>query len=73
MPPVKEMSAVTIGRMKAVSQVPGLRKLIVPVVWPDRLSMRIRWSLMELTGEQIPEPNPPTASLLEWFLEALEQ
>ena len=69
--PTKEMSAVTIGRMKAVSQAPVLRKLIVPNITAGGLSLRIRWAVMELTGESIPEPSPPTAGKSGWFLEPI--
>jgi hypothetical protein len=67
--PIREMSAVSIGRMKAVSQAPELRKHITPKVTAGGLHQRIRWALIELTGESIPEPDPPTASTSGWFLE----
>ena len=67
--PVKEMSAVTIGRMQAVSQAPALRKFMVPGISAGSLSLRIRWALIELTGEAIPELGPPRAGRRGWFLE----
>jgi HEAT repeat protein len=70
---VKEMSAVSIARMKAVSQVTPLRKFVGPMVRPDRQGMAIRWALMELTGESMPEPAAPTLSdSAIWFLESLD-
>jgi hypothetical protein len=70
--PIKEISAVSIGRMHATSQATGLQKFVGPEIPPNRLGMTIRWALMELTGESIPEPSGallPDAAL--WFLEPL--
>jgi HEAT repeat protein len=76
MPPelilVQTMSIVSIGRMRAVSQAPVLRRLAGPQVRPTRLGLSLRWALMELTGEQIPEPDPPTIGSTNWFLESLD-
>src|SRR5262249_51068347 len=72
MAPVKMMGAVSLGRMKAVSQAPALRKRITPAITPDRMGMTIRWAVMELTGEQIPAPAPAKSGKLPWFLEPLE-
>jgi hypothetical protein len=69
--PVRAMSAVSIGRMKAVSQVSALRRFYGPPVVADELSLRIRWALMELTGEFIPEPGPLTIGQRGWFLEPI--
>ena len=69
--PVRAMSAVTIGRMKAGSQVAALRQYISPTVEADEISMRIRWAVMELTGESIPEPSSPIIGKAGWFLEPI--
>jgi HEAT repeat protein len=68
---VRAMSAVSIGRMKAVSQVSALHRFYAPSVAADELSLRIRWALMELTGEFIPEQGPPTIGKGGWFLEPI--
>ena len=40
---------------------------------PDRQGMTVRWALMELTGESIPEPKGPTLpDSAGWFLESLD-
>jgi hypothetical protein len=70
---VKMMCAVSIVRMKAVSQVPALRKRITPAIFPDRMGMTMRWAVMELTGERIPEPAPATTGKAGWFLESLDE
>ncbi len=72
MGPVKMMGAVSIARMQAVSQVPALRKRIIPAITPDRMGMTMRWALMELTGERIPAPAPAKSGKAHWFLEPLE-
>jgi hypothetical protein len=76
MPPelilVQTMSIVSIGRMKADSQVNVIRRLAGPQFLPTRLGLSQRWALMELTGEPIPEPDPPTTSSTNWFLESLD-
>ncbi|HTI49329.1 MAG TPA: HEAT repeat domain-containing protein, partial [Planctomycetaceae bacterium] len=54
--PIKEISAVSIARMHAISQASKLRGYVEPETPPNRLGMTIRWALMELTGEPIPEP-----------------
>jgi HEAT repeat protein len=72
MPPVQLMSIVGIGRMKAVSQVKVLRRLAGPTFSPTTLGMTLRWALMEVTGEQLPEPEPFRKGLVGMFLEPLE-
>jgi len=67
---VKQTAAVSIGRMKAVSQVPAMRKFF-PLSTAGELSLRIRWAVMQLTGEFIPEPPAPTSGKRGWFLEPL--
>jgi HEAT repeat protein len=69
---VKVAAMVTIGRMKAVSQVPALRKLLGDnKVAPTPIGLAFRWAVNELTGELLPEPDPPTAGKSDWFLEPL--
>jgi hypothetical protein len=70
-PPVRAMSAVTIGRMKAGSQAATMRQYISPTVGADELSLQIRWAVMELTGESIPEPTSPMIGKAGWFLEPI--
>jgi hypothetical protein len=70
--PVKAMAAVAIGRMKARSQVPAMQKYMG--VKPPAISYgaALRWALMEITDEFVPEPDPPIAPKKKWFLEPLE-
>jgi HEAT repeat protein len=70
---VKYMSAASIVRMKAESQVPDLRKRITPEISPNRMGMTMRWAVMQLTGEHIPEPSPRRIGKTGWFLESLDE
>ncbi|MBI3860488.1 MAG: HEAT repeat domain-containing protein [Planctomycetia bacterium] len=73
MPPVREMSIVSIGRMKAVSQIAALQAMGAEKPAPSRVGMIMRWSLMELTGKQIPEPKPMIVGETGWFLEPVDE
>ena len=65
---VKEISVVTMGRMKATSYGPELRRMATA----DRFGQLIRWTVKELTGEIMPEPESTPTGPGEWFLEPLE-
>jgi hypothetical protein len=69
--PVKHTSAVSIGRMKAISQAESLRQLITPTVPNHRVAMAVRWALIELTGEQVPGPEPQVIRGISSFLQPL--
>ncbi len=73
MPPefseVKQMSAVSLARMKATSTVERLQGYLNPILAPHREPLVIRWSLMTLTGKEIPLPEPITVTVGSWFLE----
>ena len=71
--PVREMSAITIGRMKAVSQAAALRQYIGSMIPASRLGMAIRWALIELTGEPISVPDAVPIKSTGWFLEPIEE
>jgi HEAT repeat protein len=68
---VRHACAISLGRMQAKSQVEPMRKF--PHVGLDVTSMAIRWSIHELTGESLPEPERPVVAVkAKWFLEALD-
>lgn len=69
---VQEMSAITIGRMKAVSQVPALKKWLETTGSGGLGSPSLMWAITELTGERFPEPTQPVIGRTGWFLEPLE-
>ncbi len=70
--PVRAMAAVAIGRMKALSQVTGMRKFMGVKPPPTAYGAALRWAVMEITGEFVPEPASPIAPRKKWFLEPLE-
>jgi len=69
---VQMMSVVSIGRMKAVSQLAALRQKFGPDISPNKGGLTYRWALIELTGEAIPEPEPPVVGRSGWFLEPID-
>ena len=73
MPPeldlVRESSAVSLARMKAVTQVEALRGFVKARNGYERTGLVARWSLTQLTGEQFPIEPPRVISPGMWFLE----
>lgn len=73
MPPefseVKQMSAVSLARLKAISTVDRLQGYLGPEVAPLREPLVLRWSLITLTGKDIPLPERPVVLTGSWFLE----
>jgi len=70
--PVRTTSAISIGRMKAVSQVEPMKRYLGPKVIPLRSSLAMQWAIRELTGEQLPDPEPLITSRGNFFLEPLD-
>lgn len=66
---VREMSAVTLGRMKAMSQLPRLRELMGPGPELSLEASGMRWAIMQMTGETLPEPAPVKTGFGFSFLE----
>lgn len=72
-PRVRHACAISLGRMQAKSHVEPMRKFLGPIGGLDPTSMAIRWSIHELTGETLPEPDPPVNYVkAKWFLEPLD-
>ena len=64
-----KMSALSLGRMHAESQLPALRKRLSETDDYDPVAYAIRWSLHEMTGEEFPELAPILRGESGWFLE----
>jgi len=69
---VQVSCAISLARMRAKSEIPAIRKL-----WGNsRSSLQptpaLRWALMQLTGETLPESEPQTYSKAAWFLSPLD-
>lgn len=69
---VRTMSAISIGRMKAVSQVEPMKRYMGPKVIPLASSLAMQWAIRELTGEQLPDAEPFNTSRGSFFLEPLD-
>ena len=73
MPPeldlVREFSAVSLARMKAIGQIEALQGFAKPRGGYERTGLVARWSLTQLTGEQFPVEPPQVISPGVWFLE----
>ena len=64
---MSQMSAITLGRMKAESALPDLRRYADTT---DNLGSACRWSIEQITGEKVPKPERPSAQrpISDWFL-----
>jgi len=71
-PRVRHACAISLGRMQAKSQTERMRKYMGPKIGIDPTSLATRWAIQELTGETLPEPEPPPLSRSGWFLEPLD-
>jgi HEAT repeat protein len=67
---VRWMSAVTLGRMKAKSALPSLRKHYL--AYPENKDYVCAWAIEQITGERLPPPDPlppePFQPGGDWFL-----
>lgn len=72
MPSNRMAAAISLGRMKAASQVEAMRGWMGPVIDPEPVDMAIRWALIEITGEKLPPVATPAGRLGTWFLEPLD-
>ena len=68
-PIVKQMSAIALARMNAVDQAPMIRQVALKIKFPIQLAVGLRWALKELTGEDLPPPEPSIIGQGDWFLE----
>jgi HEAT repeat protein len=65
---VKRSSVVSLGWMRSQPHVEGLRKLMGPVAGTEPFSLSVRWSIMQITGEELPLPMPPEVLVDGGFL-----
>lgn len=71
-PLIRVMSAISLGRMQAKSQVASMREYLGPKVEAQKTHLAIRWAIHQLTGELLPDADPPITSQSGWFLEPLD-
>jgi HEAT repeat protein len=70
---VWRMSALSLGRMRAESQLPALRERLEMTGIHDPVAYAVRWSLHEITGEESPPLPPIVQARSGWFLESLDE
>ena len=70
---VQMMCLVALGRMQAVSMVDSIRSMFRTDMNSDVTPETLRWVLMQLTGEPIPELEPGREDVTGWFLEAFKE
>lgn len=69
--PVRRMSAITLGRMKAEEALPSLRRYYTPQGAVEFIGASCNWAITRMTGEMFPQPAPEHRSESGWFLEPL--
>jgi HEAT repeat protein len=71
-PPVRRMSAVSLGRLKAKDQFATLRRFYKNDGPQTKIGLACRWAIREITGETLPGPTIYKAFQSRWFLVPLE-
>ncbi|MCA9077371.1 MAG: HEAT repeat domain-containing protein [Planctomycetaceae bacterium] len=66
---VRRMSAVTLGRMKAESQLSQLRSLAGDEIHASDVSYAVGWAIEQITGERLPFAPPPTVTVEGWLIQ----
>lgn len=66
---VRLMAAISIGRMRAESEVPVLRKFAEPL---HIIGVACGWSIEQITGEKQEIAPPQTYGFADWFLQPLQ-
>lgn len=69
---VRNMSVISMARMKTRTQMEPTRKFLFSRGPPETMNLANRWALQEMTGETFPEPKPVIVMRFGWFLEPLE-
>ncbi len=67
-PEVCQMSAISLGRMKAIKAVPSLRSSLGLAMLESDFGYACAWAIWQLTGEEIPALDPFILVEQGWFL-----
>ena len=68
-PLVRRTSALAIGRMRATSQLGGLKEMIGEQVESEPVEIAMRSAVLRMTGEDLKIAPPATTDRIGWFLE----
>lgn len=68
---VRRMSAISLGRMKAESQLPAMKKFVGSEVHHDPVSESLRWAIHEISGEELPHVTHSPRVLRNWRIQPL--
>ena len=69
---VRRMAAISIGRMKATSGVKGLQVFYEMERSSRHIGGACRWSLIRITGKELPPLGPRESTASGWFIQPLE-
>lgn len=69
---VREMSAITLGRIKSRTQLDGLKKWTTSGLYHVRMDYALQWAIQQISGETVPIlPSQPMV-VRDWRLQAVE-
>ena len=68
---VRRTSVLTLGRIEAQAQLPVLKLLIGDQVDSELMDLTLRWTILRLSGEELPIVPPTPINRTGWFLEPL--
>lgn len=70
---VRDMSLVSMVRMKTRTQWEPIQQALGPREDSDRMYLLFRWATQHMTGKILPEPKRTVATRTGWFLEPIEE
>ncbi len=66
---VRRAGALALGRMKAASQLGGLKEKIGDRVDSESVDLAMRWAVLRISGEDLPIGPPELVERVGWFIE----
>ena len=66
---VRRTAILTLGRLRAKTQLPGLKELLGEQVDNELIDLAIRWAVYQISGELLPIAPLPASERSGWFLE----
>lgn len=68
---VRRTSALTLGRLRAKTQLAAMKQLVGDAIDNEIIELSIRWSIQQISGEQIPLAPAVSLGRTGWFLEPI--